>query len=292
MRAFAPRGSCRQNVGLREFVWVGVTPSPFRQGRPQVRAPEHDERDQVVRVPEAVALPDRHLYLAVHGLHPGVGHVEGDGAQDHAVGGDDPDAGAPGVGEQVEEGVGLALAVAGAGPRDPSPVAVDHHGHVLAALLVAGLVDADRARAVEPAPPVGLLERGPRAGAYPADGAPVHPHELGERAAAHVRRQPGHLVPERRGEPARRRPRPRDRPRLDAVLRALHAARGALHVAAGGPGVRRPPAPGGQRVVAVAAPPAHRAPGRRPARPGGDDYGFALDSDPIGDVGAQPEGPL
>ena len=97
---------------------------------------------------------------------------------------------------------------------------------------------------------------------------------------------------ERRGEPARRRARPRDRPRLDAVLRALHAARGVLHVAAGGPDVRRAPAPGGQRVVSVAAPPAHRAPGRRPARPGGDDYGFALDSDSLDDGGAQSEGPL
>ena len=87
-----------------------------------------------------------------------------------AAGGDDLDAGALPLRERVEEGVELALAVPGAGPHDPSAVVVDHHGQVLAALLVAGLVDADRAQTVEAAPPVGLLERCPHAGAYPAHG--------------------------------------------------------------------------------------------------------------------------
>lgn len=64
-----------------------------------------------------------------------------------AVGGDLA-AGAPPLREQVEEGVELALAVPGAGPHDPSAVVVDHHGQVLAALVAAGLVDADRARPV------------------------------------------------------------------------------------------------------------------------------------------------
>ena len=70
---------------LRGFVsscGYGSRSRPPRQRRPQVRAPEHDEGDRVVRVPEAVALPDRDLYLVVHGLHAGVGDAERDGAQD------------------------------------------------------------------------------------------------------------------------------------------------------------------------------------------------------------------
>lgn len=65
-----------------------------------------------------------------------------------------------------------------------------------------------------------------------------------------------------------------------------------LHVAAGGPDVGRPPAPGRQGVVAVATPPAHRAPGRRPSRPCGNDYGVSLDSGALDDGGAQAEGGL
>lgn len=125
----------------------------------------------------------------VHG-ELGAGQPLGDRVGDpaRAVGGDDHDAGAPPLREQVEEGVELALAVPGAGPHDPSAVVVDHHGHVLATLLVTGLVDADRARPVEAAP---------------------------------ARRPP-------RARPPRGRiSRPRDRLRLDAALGALHAARGA-----------------------------------------------------------------
>ena len=55
---------------------------PARQRRLQVRAPEHDERYEVVDVPEAVALPDRHLDLVVHRLDAGVGDAELDRAQD------------------------------------------------------------------------------------------------------------------------------------------------------------------------------------------------------------------
>ena len=261
---------------------------PRRLGAGLDPASLHERRPSSSRAPVARET----AWKGVHG-ELGAGQPLGDHVGDPARAvGDDLDAGALPLREQVEEGVELALAVPGAGPHDPSAVVVDHHGHVLAALLAAGLVDADRAQPVEPAPPVGLLERGPHAGAYPAHGAPVHPHELGEGAAAHVQRQPGHLVLEGRGEPARRRARPRDRLRLDAVLRALHAARRVLHVAAGGPDVGRPPAPGGQGIVAVAAPPAHRAPGHRPSRPCGDDYGVSLDSGTLDDGGAQAEGGL
>lgn len=120
----------------------------------------------------------------------GAGQPLGDRVGDpaRAVGGDDLDAGAQPLREQAEEGVELALVVPDAGPHDPSAVVVDHHGHVLAALLAAGLVDADRARPVEAAP---------------------------------ARRPP-------RARPPRGRiSRPRDRLRLDAALGVLLAARGA-----------------------------------------------------------------
>ena len=50
--------------------------------RHQVRAPEHDERDEVVDVSEAVALPDRHPNLVCHRLDAYVGDAELDRAQD------------------------------------------------------------------------------------------------------------------------------------------------------------------------------------------------------------------
>ena len=71
-----------------------------------------------------------------------------------------------------------------------------------------------------------------------------------------------------------------------------HPARRVLHVAAGGPDVGRPPAPGGQGVVAVATPPAHRAPGRRPSRPCGNDHGVSPGPGALDDGGAQAEGGL
>ena len=110
------------------------------------------------------------------------------------------------------------------------------------------------------------------------------------RALRHMCSASQDLVLEGRGEPARRRARPRDRLRLDAVLRYC-AARRVLNVAAGGPtsGARQRLAAGG--VVAVAAPPAHRAPGRRPSRPCGDDYGVPH-SGALDDGGAQAEGGL
>ncbi len=159
-------------------------------------------------------------------------------------------------------------------------------------LLVAGLVDADRAQAVEAAPPVGLLERGGHAGAYAAHGAPVDAHELGEGAPAHVQGEPRDLVLERRGEPARGRARPGRHHGPDAVLGALDAGGRPLNEASRRADVGRAPPPRRERVVALAAPAAHGAPRCPPAGPRRHDYGIPLDSDALDDGGAQLQGLL
>ena len=208
------------------------------------------------------------------------------------VRGDDLDGAPLHVGEPVEEVVQPPLAVPLAGPHDAPAAVVDDHRHVPVPPLVAGLVHPDAPQAVEPAAAVAGLQVGPDAGAYPAHGAPVDPHELGQRAPAHVQGEPRHGVLEGRGEPARRGAGPRDGLGAHPVFRALDAPRRVLDAAPGGADVRGPPPPGGERVVAVAPPAAGRAAERRPPGPRGDDYGFPLDSGALDDGGAEPEGPL
>lgn len=194
--------------------------------------------------------------------------------------------------QQVEELVEPVLPVAPAGPHDPPAVVVHHDRHVPLALLVARLVDADPAKPVEPAAPVGLLQRRLDARADAPDGVPVDARQLGKGAAAHVQREPRDPVLEGRGEPARGAPRPGDGRGAHAVLRAAGPDGGVLQIAAGGAEVGRPPAPGPEPVVGGAAPPAHRAPRRGPPGPHGDDYGIALDSRSL-DYGAlEPERPF
>ena len=218
----------------------------------------------------------------------------GDGVGDpgRPVGGDHLDRLPLPVVEQVEELVEPGLAVAPAGPHDPPAVVVHHDRHVPLALLVARLVDADAAEALEPAAAVGLLQRRLDARAYAADGVPVDAGEIGQGAAAHVQREPRDPVLEGRGEPARGAPRPGDGRGAHAVLRAAGPDGGVLEVAAGGAEVGGPPAPGREPVVGGAAPAAHRAPRRGPPGPHGDDYGIALDSGSLDNGALETERPF
>ena len=70
-------GARRMHVPLSdEGRWPGpLTPSGSghpRQRDRQARATEHDQRDEVVDVPEPVACPHAELYLVVHCLDAGI----------------------------------------------------------------------------------------------------------------------------------------------------------------------------------------------------------------------------
>jgi hypothetical protein len=100
--------------------------------------------------------------------------------------------------ERVEEAVQRGLVMAGRGPDQPAGVVVDHHRQVAVPLAVGDLVDADAAQplqAVDVRP--GLLCD---AREHPADGAPGHPQQFGDRHPGSVDRQPRRGVLERAGE--------------------------------------------------------------------------------------------
>jgi hypothetical protein len=191
------------------------------------------------------------------------------------------------VEEQVERGLVAPLMR----PDQAAPVVVDDHHEVLVALLVAGLVDADAADAVEPPLAARGLELRVDARAYPADGVPLDARELGDGRGGATDRQTGDPVLEVPGE-ARLRPRPGHRLDMNAVLGAADAARRVLEVAFGPGQVHRAPTPGhAAPVVGLAGPAAHGAapPVTRP-RPHRQDYGFPVDSHGFDDGVQQPEG--
>lgn len=124
----------------------------------------------------------------------------------------------------VEERVHRALATPLRGPDQATRVVVDHDRQVLVATLVADLVDADAAQAIEP-----IISR-PALGDDPfddaADRAPGDPHHRAERRLVHTRREPGDGLLEVPGE-SRAMSGPRNTSDDDTVLRAANANRAA-----------------------------------------------------------------
>jgi len=100
--------------------------------------------------------------------------------------------------KRVEEAVQRGLVVAGRGPDQPAGVVVDHHRQVAVPLAVGDLVDPDAAQPLQAVDVrSGLLCD---AREHPADGAPGHPQQFGDRHPGSVDRQPRRGVLERAGE--------------------------------------------------------------------------------------------
>ena len=124
--------------------------------------------------------------------------------------------------EGVKEAFQGLLIVAGRGPHQPPGVVVDHHCQVAVAFTVGDLVDADAPQplqAVDVLP--GLLGD---ASDHPADGAPGHPQQLGDRHPGGMDRQPRRGVLKRPGEPGAM-PRPRHRGDHHPMGRAANPGR-------------------------------------------------------------------
>lgn len=149
--------------------------------------------------------------------------------------------------QQLEERAQHLLAVPLAAPDDAARVVVQDDRHVLEALLVARLVDADAGKAVE-AVAGSCVEAVVDPLADRARALPVDAHELGDDAAAAVDAQPCHLVLEGVRE-ARCAVRPGNGRGDDAVLGALDAKGRVFEVDHGRAEVERPPAARALRAV-------------------------------------------
>ena len=95
--------------------------------------------------------------------------------------------------ELLEEGLEHGLPVPLRAPDHAVGVVVEHDRHVLVALLVRSLVDADADQAVEAVPGLGV-ELVVDAPAYAADARPVDAHELGRGGLGGPACEPGDLL--------------------------------------------------------------------------------------------------
>ena len=171
-----------------------------------------------------------------------------------AVGRHHPYAGPLILAELLEEGLEHGLPVPLRAPDHAVGVVVEHDRHVLVALLVRSLVDADADQAVEAVPGLGI-ELVVDAPAYAADARPVDAHELGRGGLGGPACEPGDLLLELARE-AGGVLGPGHGCDDDPVLGALDPDRGVLDEGHHGALVNRPPPPGGRRAVVDGAVPA------------------------------------
>jgi hypothetical protein len=184
---------------------------------------------------------------------PGAARRDRVGDPGGGVGADQAELGRAVLAERVEEAVQRGLVMAGRGPDQPAGVVVDHHRQVAVPLAVGDLVDADAPQAGQAVHAlVGLLRD---AGDDPADGAPGHPQQLGDRHPGGVDRQPRRGVLERAGE-AGTVACPGHGRHDHAVVAAAHPGRVGLQQRLHGPKVQCSPAPSTLALVKTGAAPA------------------------------------